>query len=252
MSIIKRLNESKRLLDSKKAEDSTTGDFLHESVNSPNVRSILIDKTEINRQIVHNLQINKREKDSLRNTPFVSTPNGHKDFPKEKKNNENLIDFSSDSIEKSSPNFDFNLSSKIKTNVSNSSISVSQSAGKSSKLSDPSKFKKLKYYLLDSSNKFECFISHVVSPFLFFIQYKDVFYRKENFENKIKYFWSIYKFNSFYLKFLIISLFYDDPVNNQNSRVEIFDETLIYAVRYSDDKKWYRAKIISINQISKQ
>lgn len=179
MSIIRRINETKSLLNATEINSSIgIRNLLDESINSQNknVCSVLIDQTQ-NIFATAGLWTNENS---------IKSSNGIKELPNKKKNNENLIDFSSDSIEKSGTYLEPKIITKIKKNASNSSLSASQSADKSSKLSERSKFKTLKYYLLDSSNKFECFVSHVVSPFLFFIQYKDIFYIKEKFEKKIK------------------------------------------------------------------
>ncbi|RNA37213.1 hypothetical protein BpHYR1_043568, partial [Brachionus plicatilis] len=137
LSIVKRINEAKLSLDSNEKVESTCRDLLPGNAVSQisNVRSVLIDQTENAHPTINN--INGWPKETIPNSPLVSTPNCV-NSPKKKANNENLIDFSSDSIEKSSPNFEFKNICRIKKNISNSSLSASQSAGKSSKFSDPS------------------------------------------------------------------------------------------------------------------
>ncbi|CAF0979958.1 unnamed protein product, partial [Brachionus calyciflorus] len=146
----------------------------------------------------------------------------HLENKKNRENEENInMDVGSEISYIKPLNLESKTLKRFKKNPSSTNLSASVSTGSNSK--------KIGYRSFTINLDYDCYVTHLVSPLLIFMR-----------NNAMR--------NDYYTLHEEINIFYNDEINNINNVCEFFDESLLYAVKYTYDDKWYRARVLSINE----
>lgn len=84
-------------------------------------------------------------------------------------------------------------------------------------------------YKLTNATAYKCFVTYVVSPLLFWIQ----LYESKDLDKELT---------------VKLSEFYNNPENSSRSRLRIVNENCYYAAQFSNDRCWYRARVLAFDK----